>query len=304
MMADLMREKEKSYKDVSQIEKQFEGQLEKVRTSTFKIQNKIGIMSGKGGVGKSTVTALLALGFAVEGNRVGILDADINGPSIPTLFGVRDQTLEENQQHAEPVVGPYGIRIVSTELLLKNKENPIMWKGPMENDSVWRGSMEASVIREFLGDSNWGDLDLLLVDLPPGNTPITMMITQLLPDLTGMVVVTTPNHMAKSVVRKSITFAERMNIPIIGCIENMSGFHCPGCEKVVPLFAEPVSVDSKLNTDLNIPLIGSIPFKPEFFFNNAHVTENLISSNKKILEPILANIKIAIKYKKLIKEKL
>jgi hypothetical protein len=110
--------------------------------------------------------------------------------------------------------------------------------------------------------------------------------------------------MAKSVVKKSIVFAERLHIPIIGCIENMSGFHCPECDKTVPLFTDPVMADPKWNSDLNIPLIGSIPFKPEFFFNDAPVTEDLIVSNRKILEPILANVKTAMNYKEFIKEKL
>lgn len=303
-MTDLMREKEKSYQDVSRIEEQFQAQQNKVKTNTSSIKNKIGIMSGKGGVGKSTVTTLLALGFATEGFRVGILDADINGPSIPLLLGVRDRNISDSGPLAEPVVGPMGIRIISTELLLKDKNNPIMWKGPLEMDSVWRGSMESSVIREFLGDSRWGDLDLLLVDLPPGNTPITMMITQMLPDLTGMVVVTTPNLVAKAVVQKSIRFAETLNIPLIGCIENMSGFTCPECRKLVPLFTEPVVPDEKTGSDLNIPVIGSIPFKPEFFFKSQGPgwEKGLIDS--KVLDPILKNIKSALNFKELIREKL
>ena len=198
------------------IEREQENQ--KIRKNMGKILHKIAVISGKGGVGKSTITANLAIAFAARGhrNRVGVFDADITGPCIPKMFGVRDQKLKAGPPGLFPAIGPFGIKVVSMDFLLPTDDTPVIWRGPLK--------MKA--IQQFLSDIVWGDLDFLFIDLPPGTGDEPLSIMHLLPEMDGVVIVTIPSEVSQIVVKKAVTFSRQLNIPIIGVVENMSGFVC------------------------------------------------------------------------------
>jgi len=209
----------------------------------------VAVVSGKGGVGKSSITANLAGAFALAGARVGVLDADLNGPSMATMLGVRGRTLVVSGEGVEPPAGALGIRVMSMDLLLAADATPLTWDAPSQAEAhTWRGTMEANALREFLADTAWGTLDVLLIDLPPGTDRLTT-ITGLVPSLAGTVIVTIPSDVAHLVVRKSITVARAAPAPVLGVIENMAGmFSGAG--------AEPLARES------GVPFLGRVPFDP------------------------------------------
>ena len=193
-----------------------------VEAKMRKIKHKIAVISGKGGVGKSTVTANLAIAFATHGyvNSVGILDADITGPCIPKILGIKGQKLRAGPPGIFPALGPLGIRVVSMDFLLPKEESAVIWRGPLK--------MRA--IQQFLSDIVWGELDFLFIDLPPGTGDEPLSVMQLLPDMDGVVIATIPSEVSQMVVKKAVTFARQLNIPIIGILENMSlGVLMPEC---------------------------------------------------------------------------
>lgn len=257
MPQDLKTILEKStYTDDAQIVKQVTEQLQKVKSRMAKVKRKIAILSGKGGVGKSMTTANLALAFARQRGRVGILDLDLNGPCIPRMLGVAGQ-FEFTPNGALPPIGPYDMKIASIDFLLKEC-SPTRWKGPMEISPIWLGTQEMSVIREFLADVIWGEIDYLLIDMPPGaaaDKPSVMM--SFLPELDGAIVVTTASEVALRVVERSIYHARDIGIPILGLIENMNWTKCPECHTRVSLYA---GESESICRRTNIPLLGSIPF--------------------------------------------
>ena len=218
-----------------------------------KIKHKIAIISGKGGVGKSTVTVNLAMAFATHGyvNSVGILDADITGPCIPKILGIKGQKLQAGPLGVFPATGPLGMKVVSMDFLLPSDETPVIWRGPLK--------MKA--IQQFLSDITWGKLDFLFIDLPPGTGDEPLSVMQLLPDMDGVVIVTIPSEVSQIVVKKAVTFARRLNVPVIGIIENMSGFTCPKCGEHVDIFG--AGGGKKIAEDLVIPFLGKIPIDPE-----------------------------------------
>ncbi|MFX0117049.1 MAG: Mrp/NBP35 family ATP-binding protein [Candidatus Hodarchaeota archaeon] len=218
-----------------------------------KIKHKIAIISGKGGVGKSTVTVNLATVFAAHGyaNGVGILDADITGPCIPKILGVKGQKLQGGPPGIFPAVGPLGMKVVSMDFLLPNDESPVIWRGPLK--------MRA--IQQFLSDIVWGKLDFLFIDLPPGTGDEPLSVMQLLPDMDGVVIVTIPSEVSQIVVKKAVTFAKQLNIPVIGIIENMSGFICSKCGEQTDIFK--AGGGEKVAKDLLVPYLGKIPIDPE-----------------------------------------
>jgi len=245
------------FSDDAQVMKQLVDQSIRVKVRMGQIRRKIAVMSGKGGVGKSTITVNLALAFARAGHRVGVLDVDLNGPCIPRMFGVSGP-FETTTEGTLPKVGPYGIKIASMDFFLKEKNAPVRWKGPMDISPIWLGMMEMNVIREFLSDILWGEIDYLFLDLPPGAAADKPpAIAGFLPELDGAVVVSTPSHLAMSVVGKSIVYARDIGIPTIGLIENMGYPLCPTCHTPVPLFSEGCE---EMAAELNIPLLGKIPF--------------------------------------------
>lgn len=204
-------------------------QEQRLKQHINKIKHKIAVISGKGGVGKSTVTVNLAMAFAMHGyaNRVGILDADIHGPSVPKMLGLKGQRLQAIPAGLIfPVTGPLGIKVVSMDFLLPSDEAPVIWRGPLK--------MRA--IQQFLSDITWGELEYLFIDLPPGTGDEPLSVMQLLPNIDGVVIVTIPSEVSQTVVKKAVTFAMQLNVPVIGIIENMSGFICPKCGTEVNIF--------------------------------------------------------------------
>jgi ATP-binding protein involved in chromosome partitioning len=219
-----------------------------------KIKYKIAVMSGKGGVGKSTVTANLAAAFALNGHKgkVGVLDADIHGPCIPKMLGLKGQTLKGGADgKIVPVSGSIGIKVASVDFLLPNDDAPVIWRGPLK----------MQLIRQFLSDISWGELDFLFIDLPPGTGDEPLSVVQLVPDLDGVVIVTMPSEVSEAVVKKSVSFAKQANVPIIGIVENMSGFVCPDCGAKIDIFR--AGAGKRIAHDPSVPFLGSIPIDPQ-----------------------------------------
>ena len=222
---------------------------QKLKDRMAKIKHKIAIISGKGGVGKSTVTVNLAVSFAQKGFKVGVLDADIHGPSVPKLLGLDGQHVKTGPPGAFPVDGPLGMKVMSIDFFLTE-----------EAPTIWRGPLKMRAIRQFLSDIVWGELDFLFIDLPPGTGDEPLSIAQLLPEMDGVVIVTMPTGLSSSVVKKAITFAERLNMPIIGVVENMSGFICPHCGQKTEIFQS--GGGKKMAQETGVPFLGSIPIDP------------------------------------------
>jgi len=260
-------------------------QEQKLKLKLSKIKHKIAIISGKGGVGKSTVTANLAMAFAMNGHRdkVGVLDADIHGPCIPKMLGLKGQTLIGGPGGMMfPVIGKLGIKVVSMDFFLPNDEAPVIWRGPLK--------MKA--IQQFLSDVTWGDLDYLFIDLPPGTGDESLSVTQLIPDMDGVVIVTMPSEVSQGVVKKAVTFAKQIGVPIIGIVENMSGFVCPDCGAKVNIFK--TGGGKKIAEDMSVPLLGSIPIDPSICNDSdsglAFIAENKNSPATKAFTEIVKKI--------------
>lgn len=217
-----------------------------------KIKHKIVVLSGKGGVGKSTVTANLAMALARKerAGRVGILDADITGPSIPKMLGVRGQRLGVALPGLFPAIGPLHTRIISMDFLLPSDETPVIWRGPLKS----------MAIKQFLADVVWGDLDFLVVDLPPGTGDEALTVMQSIPNIGGVVIVTIPSEISQIVVKKAVTFARELNAPVLGIIENMSGFVCPKCGTETSIFK--TGGGQKIAEELGVRFLGGIPLDP------------------------------------------
>jgi ATP-binding protein involved in chromosome partitioning len=227
--------------------KQLYEEEQKLKITMGKIKHKVAVISGKGGVGKSTVTVNLAIAFAWRGYRVGILDADIHGPCVPKMLGMEREQLQAGPPGIFPALGPLNTKVVSMAFLLQNEDTPIIWRGPLK----------ISVIKQFLSEIVWGDLDFLFIDLPPGTGDEPLSVMQFLPDMDGVIIVTTPSEVAQIVVRKAVVFAQELKIPIIGIIENMSGFICPKCGAKVNIFKE--GGGKRITEDLKATFLGCIP---------------------------------------------
>ena len=245
----------KRYRDIagdggSNIVGQVEAQQARLRARLAGVRAIIAVVSGKGGVGKSSVTANLAAAFALDGLRVGVLDADLNGPSMAKMLGVRGGKLVVRDGAVEPPRSALGVRVMSMDLLLPSDAAPLTWDAPTQDEAhTWRGTMEANALREFLADTDWGDLDVLLLDLPPGSDRL-LTVTSLVPVLAGIVVVTIPSEVSQLVVRRSLTVAAQGRAPVLGLVENMAGLF-PGPDAEV------------LARDAGTPFLGRVPFDPE-----------------------------------------
>ncbi len=231
--------------------RQVQEQETKLKIRMGKIKHKIAIISGKGGVGKSTVTVNLAAALAVHGkdNRVGILDADIHGPSVPKIIGLSGQRLQSGPPGIFPASDPLGIEVISMDFLLPDENAPVIWRGPLK----------MTAIRQFMSDIVWGDLDFLLIDLPPGTGDEPLSVAQLLPEIDGVVIVTIPSEVSQIVVKKAVTFARKLRMPVIGIVENMSGFVCPECGAETDIFRS--GGGKKIAEELDVPFLGSIPIE-------------------------------------------
>lgn len=222
----------------------------KVLKSLAKIKHKIVVMSGKGGVGKSTVTVNLAMALAMRGFEVGILDADIHGPNIPKMLNIEDAQIQGDQEGLYPIDVPPHVKVMSMAFLLQDRDSPIVWRGPMK----------MGAIRQFVADVKWGELDFLIVDLPPGTGDEPLTVAQLMPEADGAVIVTTPQDVALLDSRKSVTFAKALKLPVLGIVENMSGLICPHCGKEIDLFK--MGGGEKAAHEMGVPFLGRIPIDP------------------------------------------
>jgi len=223
----------------------------RVAQTLGKIRYKIMVMSGKGGVGKSTVAVNLAAVLAGEGQRVGILDADIHGPNIPKMWGVDWKPLQGGNEAIRPVEVLPNVKLISMAFLLPNPDSPVVWRGPLKH----------TAIKQFLGDVEWGDLDFLIVDLPPGTGDEPLSVAHLIEGMDGSIIVTTPQDVALLDSRKSVNFSRMLKIPVIGIVENMSGLKCPECGHLIPLFK--IGGGEKAANDLKVPFLSRIPIDPE-----------------------------------------
>ncbi len=223
----------------------------KIIVNLRRIKRKIMIMSGKGGVGKSTVAANLAIGLALHGYRVGLLDCDIHGPTIPTIFGLESKRPEVDEEGILPIQVLPNLSVMSVGFLLENKDSPIIWRGPAK----------MGAIKQFLEEVKWGELDFLIIDLPPGTGDEPLSVAQLIPNCDGSVLVTTPQDVALISVRKSIRFSEKLNIPIIGLVDNMHGLICPHCGESIDVFG--TGGVEKASKDFNIPILARLPIEPK-----------------------------------------
>ena len=215
------------------------------------VKHVIMVLSGKGGVGKSTVSVNLAYALSAHGKKVGLLDLDMHGPNIPKMLGIEDHKLAIMGDRIEPVHVTGMLSVMSMAFLLPDTSTPIIWRGPMK----------MAAIQQFLSQVNWGPLDYLVVDLPPGTGDEALTIAQIAPNVRGAVVVTTPQDVATMDARKSAKFIEKLGLPVIGVIENMSGMLCPHCGGEIDLFGK--GGGKKIAEELNIPFLGSIPLDIE-----------------------------------------
>lgn len=248
------------------------------------IKHKIIVLSGKGGVGKSTVAANIAATLAWEGFKVGLMDTDIHGPSIPTMFNLKDAQLFQTEDGISPVEAGPNLKIISIAFFLQNPDDAVIWRGPMK----------MGVIKQFIKDVNWGELDYLIIDSPPGTGDEPLSVVQLIDDLDGGVVVTTPQEVASVDVRKSITFCRKINLPVIGVIENMSGFRCPKCGDITHIFSE--GGGKKLAEEMNVPFLGAVPIDPDVVkagdsgkpYIQAFRESAAAQAFEKIIQPVIA----------------
>lgn len=213
------------------------------------IKKVVGIVSGKGGVGKSMVTASLANMLASKGYRVGILDADITGPSIPKMYGLHGPAMVD-EQGIYPVLTDNDIKVMSINLLMENEEQPVVWRGPII----------AGTVKQFWSDVIWGELDYLLVDMPPGTGDVPLTVFQSLP-VDGIVIVSSPQDLVRMIVTKAYNMAKTMNIPVYGIVENYSYLACPDCGKKISVFGE--SHIDEIAADLGVSVLGKMPIDPE-----------------------------------------
>lgn len=238
-----------------------------------KINKIIGVMSGKGGVGKSTVSALIAKNLAKQGHKVGVLDADITGPSIPRLLGVDKQRARASEEFIYPAVTEDGIKVMSLNLLIENEEEPV----------IWRGAMVSNAVKQFYKDVLWEELDYLIIDMPPGTGDVALTVMQSLP-LTGMIMVSVPQDMISMIVAKGVNMAKMLNVNILGIVENMSYIECPDCNKKIKLFDGEETDEFLQENDLD--LLGELPMTREI----VEITHKGVETVSDELDNILTGI--------------
>ncbi|MBW2038183.1 MAG: Mrp/NBP35 family ATP-binding protein [Deltaproteobacteria bacterium] len=231
----------------------------------MKIRYTIMVMSGKGGVGKSTVAVNLAAVLAKEGHYVGMLDADIHGPDVPKMWGVDWRPLGGGDDGIRPVEVLTNVKLISMAFLLPNPDSPVVWRGPLKHVAI----------KQFLADVKWGELDYLIVDLPPGTGDEPLSVAHLIEGVDGSVIVTTPQDVALLDSRKAVNFSRMLKVPVIGIVENMSGLRCPKCGHLIPLFK--IGGGEKAAKDLKVPFLGRIPIDPEVVQGSDSGTPHVVS---------------------------
>ncbi|MCG7845084.1 MAG: Mrp/NBP35 family ATP-binding protein [Methanomassiliicoccales archaeon] len=223
----------------------------RLKKSMARIKHKIIVMSGKGGVGKSTVSVNLATALAMRGYDVGILDADIHGPNIPKMLHIEDGQVMSDEDGLMPVLVPPHMKVMSMAFLLQDPDTPVVWRGPIK----------MGALRQFLAEVKWGELDFLIVDLPPGTGDEPLTIGQLIEDADGAVIVTTPQDVALLDSRKTVTFAKELKLTVLGIVENMSGLICPHCHNTIDLFK--VGGGERAAEQMGVPFLGRVPLDPD-----------------------------------------
>lgn len=229
-------------------------QDERLKAKMACIKQKVLVMSGKGGVGKTSVAVNLAYALVAQGHTVGIVDSDVHGPNVAKMLGIEGEQMSGASHEIVPVHVFPNFKVVSLALLGHDPDQPFIWRGPMK----------MAVIKQFLADTDWGELDYLIIDAPPGTGDEPLSICQLIEDLHAAVIVTTPQDVAILDSRKSVAFAKELKIPFIGIVENMSGFVCPECGKDIALFG--MGGGSKAASDLGVAFLGSIPLDPQIVY--------------------------------------
>jgi ATP-binding protein involved in chromosome partitioning len=214
------------------------------------IEHKLIVLSGKGGVGKSTIAVNLAFGLARQGKRVGLLDVDIHGPSVPQMLNLKSISMRSEGGLIVPIEIS-AVKVMSIAFFLPRSDDPVIWRGPMK----------MGMIKQFLKDVAWGELDYLVIDAPPGTGDEPLSVCQLIEKIDGAVIVTTPQEVALASVRKSVNFCRQLRLPILGVIENMSGYICPRCGERADIFEK--GGGEKMAQDMNVPFLGRIPLDPE-----------------------------------------
>jgi ATP-binding protein involved in chromosome partitioning len=243
--------------DRSDLLGQVSAQRERVAARLASVRHVVAVVSGKGGVGKSLVSAGLAAALARTGRPVGLLDADFHGPTAARMLGARAGGLVVRETEVEPALAS-GVRVMSSDLLLEDAA-PLAWREPGHERFVWRGALAAGMLREFLADVAWGALDVLLVDMPPGSERLETLV-ELVPGLRGALVVTIPSQASYRAVRRAVEAARASGVPVLGVVENMAGYRCGACAATGPLFAG--DAGERLSRDADAPLVARLPFDP------------------------------------------
>lgn len=249
--------------------------IEKVKPNEYSsIKKVIGVISGKGGVGKSLVSSLIASELAKKGHRVALLDADITGPSIPKSFGIKEKAFGDNNL-IYPAISELGIQIMSSNLLLENEEDPILWRGPLIGD----------LVKQFYTDVFWKDVDYMVVDMPPGTGDVALTTFQYIP-VDGIVIVTTPQDLVGTIVKKAIVMARQMDIKILGLVENMSYVECPKCQEKIYIYGE--SKIEELLKQYDVKLLARLPIRREISLAVDEGQVESISAEEELKEVIEA----------------
>jgi ATP-binding protein involved in chromosome partitioning len=264
-------------------QKQMQAEQEQIRNRVKQIKHQILILSGKGGVGKSTVAVNIAVSLALAGKKVGLLDIDIHGPSIPKILNLEGKTVQAAGDSILPIETAENLKVMSIGFLLRGSSDAVIWRGPMKYQ----------MIKQFLKDVQWGNLDFLIVDSPPGTGDEPLSVVQLLENADGAIIVTTPQEVALSDVRKCITFCRNLRLPVLGVLENMSGFVCPNCGQRTDVFK---SGGGEIMADqMNVPFLGRVPIDPQIVdacdsgkpFVHHYNQSQTTKAFEKILNPIL-----------------
>lgn len=251
------------------------------------IKYKVIVLSGKGGVGKSTIATNIAVGLALNGLDVGLMDIDIHGPNIPKMLGIENARVQGKDGKIIPISYGENLKVISIGFLLPKEDDPIIWRGPLK----------ANLIKQFVEETDWGTLDYLIIDSPPGTGDEPLSVAQSFKGLSGAIIVTTPQDVSLLDSRKAINFAKALNIPVLGVIENMSGFVCPHCGNFIEIFKS--GGGEKISKEMQVPFLGKIPLEPEivdssdsgkpyiYFYNrmkSAGIFEDIVSKIRNTLE--------------------